>query len=222
MMTQKIDEDLELKATLHALGTLTQNEARAFEERLVDLETEQHPELESFDGVVDLLGLAAADETPSTAVWEKLSAIMAAEPKGVEMTEDEPIVKVAAKAELSLDEVKQAAPPALLTIRKDEGEWVEFSEGIFVKPMFQNQEQGTSTYMVKMIPGARFDLHRHRGVEECMMIEGDFHVDGKVLGPGDYHCAMSGSIHERPYTIGGNLFVVVSSALYESLEDKVS
>ncbi len=220
MMTQKIDEDLEFRATLHALGTLTQNEARAFEERLEDLATEPHSELESFDDVVHLLGLASTDETPSTAVWEKLSAIMAAEPKGVEMTEEEPMVKVAAKAELSLDEVKQA--PALLTIRKDEGEWVEFSEGIFVKPMFQNQEQGTSTYMVKMIPGARFDLHRHRGVEECMMIEGDFHVDGKVLGPGDYHCALPGSIHERPYTVGGTLFLVVSSALYESLEDKVS
>ena len=221
MITHNIDEDLELKATLHALGTLTQNEAHAFEESLEDLPAGSQTELESFDDVVHLLGLAATDEAPSTAVWERLSAFMQAEPNSNEAVAEETI-DVAANPELSLDEVKQAAPPALLTIRKDEGEWAEFSAGIFVKPMFQNQQQGTSTYMVKMIPGARFDLHRHRGVEECMMIEGDFHVDGKILGPGDYHCALPGSIHERPYTVGGTLFLVVSSALYESLEEKVS
>jgi anti-sigma factor ChrR (cupin superfamily) len=222
MMTQKIDEELELKATLHALGTMTQNEARAFEESLEDLDAANQSELESFDDVVHLLGLAVEEEAPSPAVWEKLSAIMAAEPNCVEATREAPIAEVADEPQLALDEVKQAAPPALLTIRRDEGEWHQLSEGIFVKPMFQNQQQGTSSYMVKMIPGARFDLHRHRGVEECMMIEGDFHVDGQVLGPGDYHCALPGSIHERPFTVGGNLFLVVSSAMYESLEDHVS
>ncbi len=218
MMTHKIDEDLELKATLHALGTLTQNEARAFEASLTNGESENQSELETFDEVVHLLGLAATEATPSAAVWEKLSTIMAAEPQGAKTSEEAPLAEAQANPELSPDDAK----PALLTIRRDEGEWVEFSDGIFVKPMFQNKEQGTSTYMVKMTPGARFDLHRHRGVEECMMIEGDFHVDGKVLGPGDYHCALPGSIHQRPYTVGGTLFLVVSSALYESLEEKVS
>lgn len=223
MMKQKIDEALELRAALHALGTMTQNEARIFEESLTDLAVENQAELETFDEVVHLLGHAAAAATPSETVWEKLSAIIAAEPNCIEPVKEEPGAGDGSQSQLPLQEMKpQDPPPALLTIRKDEGEWREFSEGIFVKPMFQNQQQGTSTYMVKMVPGARFDLHRHRGVEECMMIEGDFHVDGKVLGPGDYHCALPGSIHERPYTVGGTLFLVVSSALYESLEDKVS
>jgi anti-sigma factor ChrR (cupin superfamily) len=214
MMTHNRDEELELKATLHALGTLTQNEAQAFEDRRGRVNGESQPE--SFDDVVELLGLAATDAPPSAAVWEKLSQLIAAEPHCAEAISPETLTPAPP------EETPQATSPALITIRKEEGEWVEFSEGIFIKPMFQNQQQGTSTYMVKMVPGARFELHRHHGAEECMMIEGDFHVDGKVLGPGDYHCALPGSIHERPYTVGGNLFLVVSSALYESLEERVS
>jgi anti-sigma factor ChrR (cupin superfamily) len=213
-MKRPLHEEVELRAALNALGTVTLNESRAFAEEFAALDEARKAELTEYDEVANLLAFGAPDAEPPAAVWDKLCAVMDGEPK-------QPSAKSAA-AELAAETVQQFARSPLLTVRKEEGEWLELSQGIFVKPLFQNQDQGTSTYMVKMVPGARFELHRHRGVEECMMIEGDFHVDGKVLGPGDYHCAPPGSVHERPYTVGGNLFLVVSSALYESLEEKVS
>ncbi|MEW6130004.1 MAG: cupin domain-containing protein [Acidobacteriota bacterium] len=222
-MKHNVDEELELKAALHALGTMTQNEAKAYEEAVSQLASEETAGIDSlaeFDSVVHLLGFAAEEAEPSPVVWDKLSAMMTEEPKVSETLADEPISNMLANSEVALDEIKHAAAsPALLTIRKDEGEWLTVSEGVFVKPIFQNPDRGTSTYLIKMSPGTNIERHRHSGFEECMMIEGDFHVDGKVLGPGDYHCASPGSIHDRPYTETGTLFLVVASARYESLEN---
>jgi anti-sigma factor ChrR (cupin superfamily) len=68
-----------------------------------------------------------------------------------------------------------------------------------------------------MKPNTKVSLHRHYGIEECVVIEGDFHVDGKDLSAGDYHCALLGTVHDRPRTTNGAMVLIVSSG-YEVLE----
>ncbi|HEY9231113.1 MAG TPA: cupin domain-containing protein, partial [Blastocatellia bacterium] len=77
-------------------------------------------------------------------------------------------------------------------------------------------ETGTFTSLVKMLPGSTGTLHRHPGIEECIILEGDFHVAGSRLGPGDYHIAGTGSIHDKPYSIDGALLVIIGPP-YERL-----
>ncbi len=202
-MTHKMDDTLELKAALYALGTLTQNEARNFAESLEDVAEASRAELQEFENVVELLGLSADDEMPSATVGERIAAFAAAHPRLV------PPQETAALPEI-------AAHP-FITIRRDEGEWLQPYEGVFLKPVFENKKNGTSTYLLKMNPNTRTTLHRHPGIEECVVIEGDFHVDGKDLSAGDYHCALEGSIHERPGTTGGALVLIVANG-YELLE----
>ena len=136
---------------------------------------------------------------------------MDAEPKAQVAKADE--------AQRANQTVQETISSSLLTIRKDEGEWQQVHEGIFAKTLFENVKNGTTTYVVKFTPGAKTPLHRHPGMEECMVMEGDFQVDGKDLRAGDYHCAMPGSLHDRPYTIGGAMILIVADGHYEVLEN---
>ena len=198
-----MDDSLELKAALYALGTLTQNEARNFEESLEDADEVTRAELQEFDTVVELLGLSADDAIPSPEIGDRIAAFAAANPRPAQP-----------EATASLPEI--AAHP-FITIRREEGEWLQPYEGMFVKPVFENTKNGTTTYLLKMNPNTKVSLHRHAGIEECVVIEGDFHVDGKDLRAGDYHCALPGTIHDRPGTTGGALVLIVSGG-YEVLE----
>jgi anti-sigma factor ChrR (cupin superfamily) len=71
------------------------------------------------------------------------------------------------------------------------------------------------TSLYKLLPGAHVPMHTHAGVEQCLVIEGDFHVNDEVLGPGDFTCAMTGSIHETVFTRGGTTLLIVAQQGYE-------
>ncbi len=209
-MKQKMNEEVELRAALNALGTVTLNEVRAFEADLTALDKASKAEFEEFDSVTSLLAFGASAAAPSADVWGKLCAVMDAEPKAqAAEAQEEPSANAT---------IQETASASLLTIRKDEGVWQKVHEGIFAKTLFQNVENGTTTYMVKFMPGAKTPLHRHPGMEECTIVEGDFQVDGKDLRAGDYHCAMPGSVHDRPYSIGGAMVLIVAEGQYQVLE----
>jgi anti-sigma factor ChrR (cupin superfamily) len=209
-MKQNLTEEVELRAALNALGTVTLNEVRAFEEDLAALDTTSKAELEEFDSVAGLLAFGASAAEPSADVWNRLCAVMDAEPKAqVASVKKTPVAK---------QETEEAKPAPLLTVRKDEGVWQQVHEGIFAKTLFQNVKNGTTTYMVQFMPGAKTPLHRHPGMEECMVIEGDFQVDGKDLRAGDYHCATPGSIHDRPYSNNGAMVLIIAEGFYQVLE----
>jgi quercetin dioxygenase-like cupin family protein len=75
-----------------------------------------------------------------------------------------------------------------------------------------------TTSLVRMLPGTRLPMHRHKGVEQFFVLEGDCHVHDEVLGPGDYHRAEAGSIHESTYTESGTLFLLIAPPDYEIIK----
>jgi anti-sigma factor ChrR (cupin superfamily) len=64
--------------------------------------------------------------------------------------------------------------------------------------------------MLRAAPGVRYPVHRHAGVEELFMLEGDLNVDGVVYGAGDYIRSNPGSVH-APTTEGGCRFLFHAS-----------
>lgn len=183
-------------ALLYALGTLTQNEARVFEDHLAGGCRTCAIELRDSEALTRSLAFSGAEVAPPPQVFERLLGFVA-------------------EAEFPAPAAPHL-PGQLTTVRKDEGDWIESSPGVLVKRLFQNQETGTFTSLVHMLPGAVGTLHRHPGIEECIILEGDFHVAGSRLGPGDFHVAGAGSLHEKPYSIGGALLLIVGPP-YERL-----
>ncbi len=63
---------------------------------------------------------------------------------------------------------------------------------------------------MRMDAGAKLPAHRHHGVEECFVVEGDL-VDGDlVLRAGDYVRYDAGTVHS-PSTRNGCLLFVTAS-----------
>ena len=69
-----------------------------------------------------------------------------------------------------------------------------------------------------MLPGVALPPHKHLGDEQFYVLEGDCHVRGARLGPGDFHYAAAGSIHESTYTVEGTTFLLIAPAGYEILQ----
>jgi len=190
------EDQMKDHALLYALGTLTQNEARAFEDHLADGCRDCEAELRVSEQVTHRLAFLAAEIEPPARVFEQVVGFITKEQRP--------------------SPVAQNPAGELTTVRKNDGEWIESSPGVLVKRLFENRETGTFTTLVKMLPGAIGTRHRHPGIEECVILEGDFHVAGSVLGPGDYHIAGADSLHDKPYSIGGTLLLIIGPP-YERL-----
>lgn len=65
------------------------------------------------------------------------------------------------------------------------------------------------TMLVRMNAGTSYPAHRHRGVEECYVLEGDLYGPNFEMRAGDYQRLAGGSVHGVQGTRGGcSLFIV--------------
>lgn len=196
------DEGVE-RAALYALGALTQIEAQSFEEHLDEGCEVCRRELDEYQFTVKAMAVATPDESPSLAVRNRLLAS-----RSEALASDE---------QKSAVTDKPAAYP-LLSVYAGDGGWEEVAEGMFVKPLHVDEASGLMTSLVRMMPGVALPPHQHIGVEQFLILEGDCIIHGERLGPGDYHRAISGSIHESTYTVNGTTFLLVAPEEYRVLE----
>ena len=197
-------EACQTQMAAYALGVLDPDEAQAFEAHLAEGCEHCAAELREFERVVAALGCATPQVEPSASVREKLLT---------RLSEDAP-------SELTSSTHRDTSLRGMVFVRASQGEWHELSEGMFVKQLFADKKAGTVTTLVKMLPGARVPRHRHHGVEQCLVLEGDFHVGDEVFGPGDFQCALPGSLHDSLYTAGGALVLIVAPADYQPLDNR--
>ena len=205
-MKHTVAEDaLSERAALYALGALNQHEARAFEVHIEEGCSVCEAELRPFESVVATIGFAAPEAEPPRSARDKLLARLA------ESDGDD------GQAIFPKELPPQVDLSKFLIVRSDEGEWKKASEGILIKQLFADENRGTVTSLYKLSPGTYIPTHRHLGVEECYILEGDFHTSAGVLGPGDYTCAMKDSIHPKLYSQNGALLLIVAHKGYEFL-----
>ncbi|MBV9957991.1 MAG: cupin domain-containing protein [Acidobacteria bacterium] len=188
-----VDEERQERASLYALGALSQHEARSFEEHLQEGCEACEAELAEFGEVVGQLAYGAPDAAPRPEARGKLLARLNAE------TEKTPPTTPANAQDDS----------AYVVVRADEGQWQQMCAGIIFKQLFADAERQTVTTLIRMEPGAHMPMHRHLGIEECYVIEGDVHANNETLKAGDYTCAMEGSVHRPISTVNGALLLIV-------------
>ncbi|HZS08435.1 MAG TPA: cupin domain-containing protein [Blastocatellia bacterium] len=193
-------EEVQELAALYALGALSQREARAFESRLTAGDTAAEAELHAFESVVASLSLAALEAEPPAGAKNKLFARLAAE-----------------SAPDAQEPETSPAHNEIFHVRASEGEWVPYAKGILMKLLSEDREGNSLTFLLKMAPGSRVVRHFHHGVEECYVLEGDFHIGDEDYGPGDFQCALPGSIHEEVYTNHGAMVLITAPARFEPI-----
>lgn len=199
------DEILET-VSMYSLGALDPPERSAFEEHLASGCEVCETQLQSFLCVGAALAMGVRDMSPPARVRRKLEEFLRAETRQQEEEEEE------SSARPALSQPASTQPPRpFITVRSDEGEWREELAGVHVKRLFVDRERGTVTSLFKLQPGTRVPEHFHSGAEECLVLEGDVCAnDDTRLGPGDYHCAPAGSVHQQLTTVHGALLLIVA------------
>ncbi|MBS1788853.1 MAG: cupin domain-containing protein [Acidobacteria bacterium] len=201
-------EEYQEMAALYALGVLTQNEARAFEDVVANDTKELTEELAEFEFVAANLGFAAPEYAPPLSVRDRL------------------LMEIANTSQSSSEDFHLPVDPQMrfspvFSLYADQGEWLEIGAGLTAKTLFVDQARGIVTSLVRMAPGGSLPPHRHCGDEQFYVLEGDCNVHGTRLGPGDFHRAAAGSVHESTYTVEGTTFLLIAPADYEILQPAV-
>lgn len=96
-------------------------------------------------------------------------------------------------------------------VRRSEEHWVSAGmPGIDIKTLFQEDETGRSTYLVRMQPGVRFPTHYHHDPEQCLVLKGDLCWGDLVYEEGDFILMDKGTEHPEIHTVHGNLLLIVA------------
>lgn len=83
--------------------------------------------------------------------------------------------------------------------------------GVRYRTLTASAESNYDLMLFQLAPRAIFPEHKHSGgAEECYVLAGDFHVDGQVLGPGDFHHAEKGTDHGFSTTETGCTLLIVA------------
>lgn len=93
--------------------------------------------------------------------------------------------------------------------RAAQGNWSRVKAGVIMKLLHDGQ-QGNSgnSVLIRLTAGASLPVHRHRWVEEGIVLDGTFCLGGETLMRGDYHLSQLGSRHERITSPqGGTIFL---------------
>jgi anti-sigma factor ChrR (cupin superfamily) len=223
-----VDEELEGQAALYALGALDAEEARAFEAHLAEGCAACEAELREFQTVVSDLAFAAPPAEPPASVLPRLLALVSEEQ--AEETHAETATRLTgadAAGERAREDNSARAPAeataGFLVVRAGEGAWRPTADaGVTFKLLFVDRERATVTTLVRMEAGARIPAHRHLGVEQCLLLEGDLRAGGIEMSAGDFNCSLPGSVHEDLTTDTGALFLIVAPERYETIEPRAS
>ena len=105
---------------------------------------------------------------------------------------------------------EQACSTPYVTIRGDEGDWNDLVPLAAKKILNVNRETGIESYLLRLLPGATLEQHRHDEDELCIVLEGDVSFDDIHLKAGDYHYARKGSWHGRAISVHGALLFLQS------------
>jgi len=92
-----------------------------------------------------------------------------------------------------------------------ESEWEEVAPGISCSLLATDAEKDRVSMLVRLAPGAAYPPHRHAGVEELYLLDGDLMIDDKTLHPGDYNRALPGTGDQHVWSETGCTCVLLTS-----------
>ena len=92
-----------------------------------------------------------------------------------------------------------------------EPQWEEAAPGIYCKLLSTDKEADRVSMLVRLAPGVSYPPHRHAGVEELYLLEGQLWIEDRLLYPGDYNRAEPGTADQRVYSETGCMCLLITS-----------
>ncbi|HLY37513.1 MAG TPA: cupin domain-containing protein [Candidatus Binatia bacterium] len=105
--------------------------------------------------------------------------------------------------------VETGAPP--VSRSTPEPDWENVAPGISVKLLATDPDNRRVTMLVRLAPGTDYPPHRHAGIEELHLLDGELRIDDRELHPGDYSRAEPGTVDQRVWSATGCTCLLVTS-----------
>lgn len=97
------------------------------------------------------------------------------------------------------------------TGRWQEPQWEDVAPGISCKLLAADTERDRVTMLVRLAPGTAYPPHRHAGVEELFLLDGELWIEDRKLYPGDYNRGEPGTADQRVWSETGCTCILITS-----------
>lgn len=92
-----------------------------------------------------------------------------------------------------------------------EPDWEEVAPGITCKLLATDEERSRVSMLVRLAPGIAYPPHRHAGVEELHLLDGELMIGERKLYPGDFNLGQPGELDSFVYSETGCTCVLITS-----------
>lgn len=92
-----------------------------------------------------------------------------------------------------------------------EPRWKEVASGISCKLLSTDSDADRVSMLVRLAPNTSYPAHRHAGVEELYLLEGELWIEDRKLEPGDYARAEPGTADHRVWSATGCMCLLITS-----------
>ena len=196
----RLTDPLRELAQQYALGTLPDPERVEFERHLQDGCAVCRAEVRADEALAAEIALA----TPPKPARPELKTRLFERLRAPKQSADAPAVQ-------TWKQWKDEGPIDRFLPRDDGAFEATGSPGVFVRRLFLDAPRRSTTMLVRMDAGASYPGHRHGGLEECYVLEGDLRHGDRVMRAGDFEVVTEGSRHGRQWTENGCLLLIKSS-----------
>lgn len=182
----------------YALDGLSTDEQQWTETQILEI-PELAEELAEFQATVAALSYAAPPLPMATELKARLF-----ERIGAELPQEE--------VALAGSEATTIAEAAIKAVRSQNLDWKAHRfPKIAIATLHIDPATRSVSALFRAEPGMQYPPHRHGGVEEIYMLEGDLWFGDQLFGPGDYIRAEVGSRHGSAHSQEGCMFFVRAS-----------
>jgi putative transcriptional regulator len=171
----------------YALAALERSESELMKAHLPTC-PECQQEYQALSSVTDTLS-AWRDQTlpPLASSWNRLAERISTQPQK--------------RVVVSVSPVQGWAEPC----------WKEVAPGISCKLLSTDTEGDRVSMLVRLAPNTAYPPHRHAGLEELYLLEGELWIENRKLEPGDYNCAEAGTSDQRVWSETGCMCLLITS-----------
>jgi anti-sigma factor ChrR (cupin superfamily) len=185
MKLDQHDQEILDAVFLYALQALPASEIPAAEAHISSCDTCRR-EIETLRPILDSLIAWPTDVLrPPASLWVRLAQRIAAE------TGKEPV-----------------PAPSQIPAKPD---WETVAPGIFCKLLATDVERDRVSMLVRLAPGTDYPPHRHTGVEELYLLDGELWIDDKKVCPGEYNRNEPDTVDHRVWSETGCTCVLITS-----------
>ena len=82
------------------------------------------------------------------------------------------------------------------------------SEGFWLKRLYEDQERGERTWLMRIDPGAYSPPHSHEEFEQVYVLEGSFYDEVRLLKAGEFCARSPGAMHSAASDDGALILVI--------------